>query len=516
MAYDIPSPDPTPNERMKQIFRYETAVVIGGQVVQLLLSFVSGIIVARMLGSGGYGVFNILRNLFLAVAMLAPLGLDVALLKYCGKSQLDDAHTLEIVRKLRFIAAGCNSLVALIVGFGLAGPLMRTFYPYQGFDTLLAVTMLGLPISADLAIIGAVFKSRGEAGTYAVFTLYLQALARVVMVVLAALLSPTLLTIICINVIQLAMSAIAIFHYERRNAKPAHATALDRRAPAAWREVLPVLNDSQWMALSMFVYGMMRFVDILMLGSYVSARDVGEYAALSTISQLVQMYPIAASQSLGPTVSRLHHAGNPDGVRKALGDYIYLASIVSSFIFAGIAIFGERLDLVFGQSYVFQPAVCVIIPLGYMLSATLAPTGFALSMTGRHKQELLVLCIGSLSLIVLCRLLIPSFGQLGAASAVALAFAFTNILRFIYVSKIIGFLPGRLADFAPPVVALAVAVFARHFGDRLGDRSLSTTFLSCLIYTAVFATVAYFALLRSETRAKIVAIAGKRRWMTRA
>lgn len=499
---------------MRRLLRSETFVALGGQIVQLTLTFATGILIARILGPSNYGIFNILRNTFLTVAILSPLGLDIGLLKYCGKAAPGDMKAIHVVSQLRRLVFAINFAVFLAFAFGLSKWLMDRYYHYEHFDILLSLIMIGLPITADLGISGAVFKARGQAAWFSLLTLYLQSLARIVMVGAAALFSPTLPTLVGVNVLQLAISEAGIFLFNRKK-RPAPTAEPGPSGTADWGEVRLVLRESLWMALNMFVYGVMRLCDTLILSGYVAAREVGEYAALNTIAALVQIYPLAASQSLGPNVSRHFHAGDLQGVRKVLDDYIRFAAIASGFVFAGVAVFGERLDLIFGHDFQFNPIVCFIMPLGYILSATLAPTGFALSMTGRHKQELVILVIGNLTLLALCRLLIPGFGQIGAASAVALAFALTNILRFAYVSRVLGFIPGRLSDIAPAFVALAAAYAAKTLGNLLGPPTLITTFVSCVVYAAGFGGLCYWLFLSAEGKARL-AIAAKERFCKQA
>jgi O-antigen/teichoic acid export membrane protein len=124
-------------------------------------------------------------------------------------------------------------------------------------------------------------------------------------------------------------------------------------------------------------------------------------------------------------------------------------------------------------------------------------------MTGRHRQELLILAIGNVLLLALCWLQIPEFGQVGAASAVVLGFGATNVLRFAYVAKVLGFVPGRLADVAPAFVALTAAYLVRRLDESLGEATLWGTFMSCSLYAFVYAALCYFFLLKTETRSTI-------------
>jgi O-antigen/teichoic acid export membrane protein len=314
---------------------------------------------------------------------------------------------------------------------------------------------------------------------------------------------PTLTAVVWVNVIQAVASAVLVAWVFSRLSRVSEPLAPN--SGSGWGEIRLLLAGSMMMSLNLVAYGLMRFIDLLSLGLWGTARDVGEYGALSTISQLVQVYPLAASQSLGPRVARHYAAGDTAAMRAELSRYLRLAVGVASFIFAGIAAFGDRLDLVFGASFVFRADVAFLVPLGFLLSATLAPMGFALSMTGRHKAEFLLLGFGTLLLAFGCWVLVPRYGQLGAAISVAMAFSTVNILRFALVSRLLGFLPGHPRDLLGPVLALALAFAARWGLESWGTRALLPTFGACLAYAVGYAALAPFILLDREARRAFLA-----------
>jgi O-antigen/teichoic acid export membrane protein len=470
----------------------DVAVIAIGQILQQIIALATGIILARMLGSSGYGIVNLLRTLFLAIMTIAPLGLDLALLKYGGRHAPDAHHVRVTVNRLRLIAATVNIAVAIVIGVGFGGVLMRRVYPYPHFDTLLIVTLIGLPFAADLGIMGACYKSRGRPGVFALMTLYLQSVLRLVLVGMTAWIAPKLFVVVWINTAQVLVGSLVVITHDRFFA---HRVQPSASAPVPWREAWAILGESGWMALSLLLYAMMRFVDILFLGIYVPAREVGAYAALSTIAQLVQVYPLAISQTLGPNVARHFHAGDLPGVRRVLGRFRAWASLVSGFMFGGIAAFGTRLDLIFGQSFHFGQDISVLMPLGTLLSAVLAPTGFALSMTGRHRAELAVLGFGGALLLLLCWTLIPRHGQTGAASAVAIAFFVINTIRFAYVAKVLGFVPGAWRDVLPPLLGLSLAFASRGLGDVFFTPTFAATAAACLVYGGLYAVICRIAFI---------------------
>jgi O-antigen/teichoic acid export membrane protein len=490
---------------MRRVLLGETSVVFGGYVVQLVLTFVTGILIARLLGPDGYGVLNILRGLFMTVAIFTQLGLEVALLRVCGVRSASDPETVHLLLRLRLLTSAIN-FAAFFIAMAAEALFLGKFYDFANFGLLFGMTMIALPLQADMHIVSAIYKSYGEARVYALLTNYLQSLFRIVAIGILFVAGGDIKTVVIINGLQIALSSVALSLYTRfSSAGLPRLGALESRLSVlkdlifgSWSEVRKVLHFSLWMTVSAFVMGVMRSADTLVLGGFAPASEIGAYAALNSVAQLVQMFPMAASQSLGPNVARFHSEGDIPAIKDAMGRYIHQAAIVSAFIFSGIAVFGQDLWLVFGHKFVFDPVVCFILPLSYVFSATLAPTGFALSMTGRHRVEFLILVFGCAVLVGLCWLLIPRYGQVGAASAVAIGFAATNLIRFAYDSRVLGFIPGHVRDIAPIVVAFVVAYSSRAAELKLVDVTLITTLVACVAYTAVFGVVVYFALLRLD------------------
>jgi O-antigen/teichoic acid export membrane protein len=497
-----------------RLARSDVIVIAGGQVMQQGLGLLTGVIIGRVIGAGGYGFVNIVRNILAPIQILAPLGLDIALLKYVGRGDQDLESTQRVLRRLRLVVLAINLPVALITGLGVGRILMERVYPYPHFDLMLLITMLALPLLADMGVLGAYYRARHRPAAFAVMTLYLQPLVRLVLVGLAFLFARSAEAVICVSTIQVLVSAVTVWisfgRWRARDVTPTKVVMSKAPPGEEWRFARRILGDSVWMSLSLFVYGMMRFVDVLLLGAFVPAAVVGSYTALGSVAQLVSVWPMASSQTLGPNISRHYHAGDFVAVRQALNDYIHFSSVMSGFLFAGVAAFGDHLDLLFGPSFHFRPLIAFLMPLGYLISATLGPMGYALSMTGRHRVELAILTVGAVALWALCLLLIPRYGDVGAATAVCASFTLVNLLRFVWVGRTLGFVPGRLADLAPPVIATALA-----FGVKLGifvhlPQNLAALMLACAIYTLAYAGVAYRFLLGETGRAKIQGLSGLR------
>ncbi|MGU3360009.1 lipopolysaccharide biosynthesis protein [Methylobacterium sp. M6A4_1b] len=485
----------------KRMVRNEFSIVMVGQVVQLVLTFGTSLIIARTIGAEGYGLINLARSIALVPAMIAPLGLDIALLKFCGRTDSADPVAQAVIRKLRLTAALLNIGVMLAVIVAALGSSFVNVFGHPGLDTIMLVTILTLPFAGDLSILGALYKARGEPARYAIFYYIGQSVLRVLMIGPVLLFWPSTLAVAFVNTAQIIMTQCLCFIDERRRhgRRPASGAPADRIVVRAeyWR----VSREAVWMCASIVVYGTMRLADILVLGLYADTASIGEYAALSTVAQLIVFWSVAGSQTLGPRIANFYQQGDLDSLKRELSRYIRHASIISSFMFAGLAVFGDRLDLIFGKAFHFDPAVCFMLPLAFLLSATLAPMGYALSMTGHHRQENAILGSGALVLVVALLILVPRYGQIGAASSVVVAFGLVNVVRFVYTARLHGFIPGRAADLLPPFVGLALAFVARQIGDVFGGHDLLTTIGSSALFILLYVFVyrSELPLRRSKT-----------------
>lgn len=465
----------------------DVLLAVAAQIFQQAATFLTGVLIARAIGVEQYGISNLVRNTFTIASIVAPLGLEIWLLRFCG---VQKAQGREILGTLRFIRS-----VAFLINIGLLFCILLPYdylishfvYTYPNFVMLLGLSLLVVPAAADLAILGSVYKSESRFGAYALLTIGVQSLVRLLLVASVLQASPTVLTVILINIAQLALSYVGtLVHFHRRLRGRIAVPPVIEDVGGGARRAFEILSVSAWFAGSTLVYSALRLVDVLLLGAFGTAKAVGEYAALSAVAQLVQLYPLAASQRIGPQVAAAYERGDTDGLRAIYRRYARQTALVAGFVFGGVAWFGSHLDLLFGKSFAFQPAVAGLIALGQLVSAIFAPLGFCLSMTGRHRLEFALLLGGIVVLVTSCCLSIPGYDQAGCAASVALAFTAVNVARSALVCRIFGFLPVTWRDALPPLAALPLAACADLLVRPLGERTLLTTAAACALYAAFY------------------------------
>jgi O-antigen/teichoic acid export membrane protein len=186
-----------------------------------------------------------------------------------------------------------------------------------------------------------------------------------------------------------------------------------------------------------------------------------------------------------------------------LAENIRLTSLFSAPVFAAIVFWGDRIDLVLGPTFAVDALVVTIVAARMLVQTIFGNSGFALSMTGRHLQETGLLGIGVLASAVLCFMLIPGHGQIGAALAGFISMSMINLNRYAVVRSVLGIKHVKMATIKPIAWALAVAGATHLFFRPLDHRTVLFTLFEVAIFVMSFAVSARFVLVTHQDRQMI-------------
>ncbi|WP_174302041.1 lipopolysaccharide biosynthesis protein [Caulobacter sp. S45] len=495
----------------------DAGLYAGGLLFQQGIAFGVGVAAARWLGPQGYGQVSLARAIYGVAVILAPLGLDLSLLRRLGESGAGRAAKVAQVQKLRQITWAVN--LAVVAAMALAGApwLQAHLYRQPGFALDLVIAFTALPFAADLAVLTAACRALDRVAQASLASLYLQPVVRTV--ALGGLLALGLGArgVLAATAVGVAAANLVLAALLMRGRRPLRAEPPAPEPPGVAGSGSParLFGYSGWMAAMLLTYGALKLVDVLVLGHFRPAREVGDYAAVSAIAQLICLYPTALSQTLGPTVAGLYAAGSRRGVRRELGRYLRLSSLACAPLLAGVAVFGPWLDLVFGARFRFDPWLCFALALGAYVSGVFGPMSVSLSMTGRHRPEFAILLTGALASLAGCLLLAPAYGGVGVAWATLGGYLLVNGVRTAVSAQVMGGLDVELGDVAAPVACLMLALVWRALAERFGAHDWPTALLTGAGLLASYTVLYGVALLSPGEVAQLLAFS-RRRWRSAA
>jgi O-antigen/teichoic acid export membrane protein len=441
----------------------DVAVQIVARILNLALGVVVTLILARALGSGGFGVWSSIFAITQIVASFGEFGLnEVAVNKVATEPERESAWlgALLSLRLLISLPIALASVVAVL----LIAP------DHEGRVAGVLISLL-LVVSIPTAL-NVVFQLRVRNGiSMAILTLNSVIWAGAVIGVAA--ISGGIVGFALAFVVTSALSMIVTVVLALRLA-----TIRLRGARELWRALLRV-GIGLGLA-GVLVTGYVKLDQILVL-ELAGSRQAGLYGAAYRLLDQVQFIPISVMTTLFPMIAAAY-AGSRDRVRELLqtaGEYLAMASLpILAFT---IVAAGPIVRLLFGPQFAAAaPAVPILagafvsISFGYL-------AGNMVVILELQRRFVRYAAIGLIVNATLNLLLIPRYGFLAAAwvtlvtevtvmsqimravlRALAMTPRFGRILRVLLVATVMGLLTwiARLAGV--PLAGLVVVAAASY------------------------------------------------------
>jgi O-antigen/teichoic acid export membrane protein len=408
--------------------RIATAFVL--QMTGVGLAFLFNILLARLIGVSGVGIYFLAVTIVDIGATISRLGLESASLRFASVaySQNDRQTLAGLYRRsmgLAFAAAIAVALpVCLIVSqLSLGGdraPELRAELP------LLA---LAFAPAAVLVIQAEFLKAIGASGigTFAqsVVPPFLLLTGGVFLWFLGA------ATLHAVIVIYLIGAFVAVIHAIIR---------WNLRLPGIWRaqgsfDTRRLLATSIPLLLVTSMNLVMGWTDILVLGIWADAREVGIYGVSMRIALLAPFVLGAINIVVAPQFAALHAAGNTVALQRLAQQSAFWTIVVATPAILVLTLVPELVLQLFGPQFKEGTLPLRILALGQFVNLATGSVGTLLLMTG-HEKVMRNNVAASAALNLLGTLiLVPRYGAVGAATSTAISLAFMNIVSWTMVRR---------------------------------------------------------------------------------
>lgn len=402
------------------------AVKVGG----VGLNFLFSLMLARMLGAKGSGVYFLAVTIINITATLARLGFDNAVLKYASVAY--GAHDRGAMASLYRQSAGwlLGSSLVLVLLLWLFGPHL----PLGGsssasFHTILPTMLVALFPMTFLLVQGEFFKAIGRPGT-ATFVqtgavpaiLFLGALCLLWVDVSSTQSFAWLYVVACVTAL------LAGVIYWRHCFPGTWLTPGHFETRALLQTGLPLL-----LVASMNM--IMGWTDILVLGYWSDAKTVGIYSIATRTAALTSLILIAVNSVTAPQFARLHAQGQSVQLELLARRSAAAMTLAALPVILLLLCFPGWVLHFFGSDFRGGANILRILALGQFINVAVGSVGYLLMMTG-HERVMRNIVAGSAALnLVGNLLLVPHLGGIGAACSTAAALAILNLAALYMVVK---------------------------------------------------------------------------------
>jgi len=379
------------------------------------LAFLASVLLARILGPSGYGVYAYAMTLVTLLAIPAELGLRQLAVRQLARYQVDEQWGLMrglLVRGNQAVLAASLGLAALAATIAW---LLRDYYTTQALVTFW-IALVGLPLLAlsrlrEAALRGLRHVILGQVPEMLLrYGVFLLALGLGVVAWGTDWLGPAQAMAVHVGALAVAFLVGAI--------------ALLRKTPGQVKTATPAVEHRTWLSSTlpfMFIGGMQIInsrADIVMLGFFRPAEQIGAYRVATQVAILVAFPLQAMNMVVAPQFARVWQQGDRRRLQQVTTWNARAVAALSLPLAVGFIVAGDILiGTLFGAAFAAAAWPLAILCCGQAVNAGVGSVGLLLNATGHERQAAYAVALAALANIGLNASLIPSWGMTGAAAA---------------------------------------------------------------------------------------------------
>ncbi len=383
-----------------------TTWLFADKILQLGMSLIVGLWVARYLKPEGFGLLNYAIATAGLFAPIANLGLNSIVIRDLSR----DSSNKEEILGTAFVLKNIGSLIALLLTIGTVIILNPTEPETQLLVGVAALLTLFQPFET----IDFWFQSQVQS-------------KYTVMSANVAYLSMSVVKIILINfrASLIAFSWVIATESALRALGAAIVYQVNGNKILRWRFsgklAVKLLQQSWPMILSDFMIFIYMQIDQIMMKQLSSAEELGLYAAAVKVSGLWYFVPMAIVGSVFPSIVKAKDISETvynDRLQKLL----YLMALISYGVAIPVMLFAEPIvNILYGKNYLgAAPSLTVLIWAGLFVCLGIARSTWLVT-EGLLNLSAATTAVGGVINIILNLILIPRYGGLGAGIATLIA-----------------------------------------------------------------------------------------------
>lgn len=397
------------------------------------LSFVTSVLLTRLLGAAGFGIYAYSLAWVVVLSAPAGLGLDKILVREIAADQVQSAWGRIRTRLLRanrlaLLVSLCVLVIAALLGFVLSPQGDQVFLAFG--IALFFLPLLNLVLIRQAAMQGLHHVVLGQLPETVIQPLLLIALLfGANWALVGHLTAPWAMGMSVLA----GLVALVIGWW-----------LLRVHLPQAAKNAPPVPVDFSWgrSVLPLVLFSSMQIanarIDTLILGAFKGPSAVGVYAVASKGAELITFILGAVVPPLAPIMASLYASGEVERLQQVVTRAARVTVLLSAPIALGFILVGDWYLLFFGHDFVQGRWALAILSVAQFIHVAIGAPGMLLLMTGHEGDAAKSISISVVMNVVLNVLLVPPWGIEGAALATSGSIILWTLLMSVWVYRRIG------------------------------------------------------------------------------
>jgi stage V sporulation protein B len=442
-------------------FGVDVGWVLVSTTVALLAGFLIRPLLARWLGASGLGLYSLAITILGMGLLLANFGVSQSLLKYVAEDTANRDRTARIVMSGFSMSIVLGAVIGVLL-YAFRGPI-ADFFDMPEMADFLPILALAFPFSSLFTSTTGLFNGLRQMKTYALLITGQSGLRIILVLTLVGIGAGVKGAVTGIVLSAAAISLLGLFASRYFIRSSLEGWAQNTRRLLSFGGRMFAADATNVIA---------NRIDIIVIGYYMAADDVGYYSAAALVATFFPLVPGAIQRITFPAASQLWAQKDYQTLGRMIDKSMKYSACVIVPLGLVVGFFAKDiLTTVFGTDFdVAATPLCVLLVARVLRGGTAVPIGNVIPAIGRPDLNFKIELIGAGMNVGLNILLIPRYGILGAAIATTVSLVIGAAIFLIFVLKL---LPVRIdikwyvSAFGTALIAVlaywGISIFVSHY-----------------------------------------------------
>jgi O-antigen/teichoic acid export membrane protein len=416
---------------MKEVLR-KSLTVYSLQIVAAGAGFLLNIVLGRMLGASGTGIYYLCFTLVSFTALFSRFGFDNALIRYVGSySSTREWDKLRGVYSNILAFSSILSFIMSTILFSLSGFLADYVFGDTNLTIPLRTMSLAVMTVTILFLNASTLRGLKKVG-YA--ELFQSVLPKILAIFFFFVFIPFYVTTGAS--LSYVLSTIIVMLFSFRVLKVNLASCRKSAAKYSLKRLL-IISISM-----LFITAFQLFIlhtPTIVLGVLESDEEVGLFNIAERTARITNFILIGVNSIVAPKFAAMYEKGDMRGIKRLAQDSTRLMILLSTPLILLFLVFPGFVLSLFGEDFIEATGILTLMAIGQFVNVTTGSVGYILMMTGNEK----ILRNNLLGFAVLCILLnvvlVRHLGLIGAGISSSITLSLQNIVLMFIVRKKFGF-----------------------------------------------------------------------------
>ncbi|MGK0385878.1 MAG: O-antigen/teichoic acid export membrane protein [Patiriisocius sp.] len=414
-------------------FDGHTQELISGATVAFALKIIAGgmafllnVLIARLLGVDGSGVFFLAMTIVIVLSGIGTLGTEQSLVRFIAANDFVNRHekVLGVYKKANlysFITAASFSIVLYVISPWLS---QSVFSKPELADPLRYMSLAILPMTLLSLHASALQGLKKIAASISVQSIFVPLIAGIISLLFIPIFGMNA-AVVGYSIAAVITSVIGFYFW--------------KKAVLPWKTCQPEFDTKELLdsSIPLLAVNIMNFIIIwspmIFLGVWSSNENIGIYSAASRTAMLISFILVAVNSIAVPKFSALYQQREMKQLTSIVHTSTKMMLLVASPLLFVFLLFPEWILLLFGEKFKEGAMVLSILAIGQTVNVAGGSAGALLMISGNEKILRNILLFNTFVGIILYIVLIQNFGAIGAAISFSILISLVKVICVYWV-----------------------------------------------------------------------------------